>query len=54
MGNLNTIQRAEVHYESVKTMLFSEDYSDLVFAFEDGTRINAHQFVVFKRSQYFK
>ena len=54
MGNLHTIQRAEVHYESVKAMLFSAEYSDLVFAFEDGTKINAHQFVVFQRSQYFK
>ena len=41
-------------FASVKSMLFSEKYSDLVFTFEDGSIINAHQFVVFERSEYFE
>merc|ERR1712062_366819 len=35
-------------------MLFSEKYSDLLFAWGDGSRVNAHQFVVFSRSEYFE
>ena len=53
MGNSQTSIKTGI-YESVNRVLFSEEYSDLVFAFEDGTRINAHQMVVFQRSEYFK
>ena len=38
----------------MKSMLFNEEQSDLVFYFEDGTKIQAHQMVVYGRSEYFK
>ena len=38
----------------LKSMLFNEKYSDLIFEWDDGSRVNAHQMVVFGRSEYFE
>ena len=38
----------------IKSMLFNEKYSDLMFALDDGTKIHAHQMVVYERCEYFK
>ena len=42
------------HSAMLKSMLFKKKYSDLIFEWEDGSRVNAHQMVVFGRSEYFE
>ena len=37
-----------------ENMLFNEKYADLLFLWEDGTRIPAHKCIVFEKCPYFE
>ena len=38
----------------IPELLFDEEYANLFFEWEDGTRIPAHRAIVLKRAEYFK
>ena len=38
----------------VKSLLFNQDYSNLYFIFDDGTRIPGHKNIIYTRSEYFR
>ena len=39
---------------ALKKLLVDEEYVNLHFVWEDGTKISAHQNIVFKNAPYFK
>ena len=53
-SEIYNLRMSELMKELVEQLLFSEEYADLHFEFEDGTRIPAHKNIVFKRAPYFK
>ena len=38
----------------LRELLFDDDYADLFFKWQDGTKIPAHKIIVFKKAAYFK
>ena len=38
----------------IENSLFDEEHADLLFVWEDGTKIPAHKLIVFKKCPYFK
>ena len=40
--------------ETLKNLLFNEEFADLFFVWKDGTKISAHKNIVYPVAPYFK